>query len=84
MQLAKILKHVPGEDLNGDGVVDENETRICRIAKGKEIYAENFVRDFPGIRNFWKPYRLVLNISLSFLVVTLIPSLPLSAMQVSQ
>jgi len=57
INLAKILKHVPGEDLNGDGVVDENETRICRIAKGKEIYAENFVRDFPGIRNFWKPYR---------------------------
>jgi len=57
INLAKILRNVKGEDLDGDGVVTEEETRACRIAKGKQIYAETFVNDFPGIRNFWKPYR---------------------------
>lgn len=57
INLAKILRNVAGVDLDGDGVVTEEETRACRVAKGKHIYAESFIRDFPGIRNFWTPYR---------------------------
>ena len=44
-QLSKILENVPGEDLDGDGEVTEQEIIDTRIRKGKEIFARTFLKE---------------------------------------
>ena len=44
-QLSKILENVPGEDLDGDGQVTEQEIIETRVKKGKEIFARTFIKE---------------------------------------
>lgn len=57
MQLSKILENVEGEDLDGDGEVTEQEIIETRVRKGKEIFARTFLKDNPGVQDFWPEFR---------------------------
>lgn len=57
MQLSKILENVPGEDLDGDGQVTEAEIIETRVKKGKEIFARTFLKENPGVQDFWPEFR---------------------------
>lgn len=57
MQLSKILENVEGEDLDGDGQVTEQEIIETRVRKGKEIFARTFLKENPGVQDFWPEFR---------------------------